>query len=127
MKRLLIFSFLWTALSCGNEVETIQADSQIMGKWIQRSSTLVEAKLERTSRFDTFDKGFTFFEDGTFIERSDGGICIGENCIMEDYYGTMEWLDADMIRLRVTNFRGPSDLTYTFQITPVQQLILLRK
>lgn len=124
--RFLIISILFLLIGCTkDEQSTTQLD--IKGQWLQTGKNLVQAQYTSTSRFGEFDYGLVFFDNGQYIDRSESGICIGIDCLTENFNGTYRWISSDVIELTVDNYHGLSTRQYAVEKPAVDQLVLKAK
>ncbi len=124
--RFLIISILFLLIGCTkDEQSTTQLD--IKGQWLQTGKNLVQAQYTSTSRFGEFDYGLVFFDNGQYIDRSESGICIGIDCLTENFNGTYRWISSDVIELTVDNYHGLSTRQYVVEKPAVDQLVLKAK
>jgi hypothetical protein len=78
--------------------------------------------MTRTNRYGTFDKGFTFFEDMTLVERSDSGVCIDAGCIMENYNGTFSINKDNDITVSIKNLKGNVIYNLKFNVLDINTI-----
>lgn len=126
--RILFALWLSLILSCSDQ-ETINGSSvadQLTGRWLEISD-FGNTIYEKTSRYGDFEKGLVFFEDGSLIGRSESSICIGENCLMENYKGSWTLETDDKIIIEVESLKG--NQRYSAQIISISSdsLVLRRK
>jgi hypothetical protein len=117
MKVHLLAILMIGLVSCNKSEEaSVKAiDQKIFGRWLETALTFQHTQYIRSTRFGEYERGLVIFDDGTLIERSEGGICIGEYCLMENYTGTYSY-DANQNHLKVSvvNYSGPQ--TYILDI-----------
>ncbi len=108
MKKIIYFFACLIVLSCTKENPKTEAnlDSLVFGNWTLENENFEGASYIRSARFGEYEKGLVLFDDGTMIERSEGGICIGEYCLMDNYYGTYS-SNKNTLNIKVNNFAGP--------------------
>lgn len=121
--RLFLFFILLLSLGCQKQ-ETIEGGVDITGQWLQTSRNQIQANYVPTSRFGNFDYGLIFFDNGDYIERSESGICIGNDCLTENFNGSYRWLSADVIELTVDNYHGLSTRQYVVEKQSGGELVL---
>lgn len=121
--RLILFFILLLSLGCQKQ-ETIEGGVDITGQWLQTSRNQIQANYVPTSRFGDFDYGLIFFDNGTYIDRSESGICIGTDCLTENFNGSYQWLSADVIELTVDNYHGLSTRQYVVEKQSGGELVL---
>ena len=121
--RLFLFFILLLSLGCQKQ-ETIEGGVDITGQWLQTSRNQIQANYVPTSRFGDFDYGLIFFDNGTYIDRSESGICIGTDCLTENFNGSYQWLSADVIELTVDNYHGLSTRQYVVEKQSGGELVL---
>ncbi len=112
MKQFFYISIVFLFFSCKKEEvnSVVKIDPRIYGRWLEKSATFESTQYIRTDRFGEYEKGLVVFDDGSLIERSEGGICVGEYCAMDNYYGTYTFDAAkNILRVKVTNFSGPQE------------------
>ena len=124
--RILLLLSIFSLLSCTKEEFAIGND-QILGQWLQTSKNQVEAQYVSTSRFGQFDYGLIFFDNGQYIDRSESGICIGDDCLTENFNGTYRWISSDVIELTVDNYNGLSTRQYVVERPAADKLVLKTK
>jgi hypothetical protein len=122
MRILLLLTFLGL-LSCDKD-QAVVGNDQILGQWLQTSKNQVEAQYVSTSRFGQFDYGLIFFDNGQYIDRSESGICIGDDCLTENFNGQYKWISADVIELTVDNYHGLSTRQYVVEKPSADSLVL---
>jgi hypothetical protein len=129
MKKYLYILLSIIFITC-NKTEEIKApsiDQRIYGRWLQSTANFEGTTFIRSDRFGEYEKGIVVFEDGTIIERSEGGICIGEYCLMENFYGTYTYDSSkNALNIKVTNFSGPQKYTLEILNLSVDQLMVKR-
>ena len=121
--RLFLFFILLLSLGCQKQ-ESIVGGVDITGQWLQTSRNQIQANYVPTSRFGNFDYGLIFFDNGDYIERSESGICIGNDCLTENFNGSYRWLSADVIELTVDNYHGLSTREYVVEKKSGGELVL---
>ena len=121
--RLFLFFILFLSLGCQKQ-ESIEGGVDITGQWLQTSRNQIQANYVPTSRFGNFDYGLIFFDNGTYIDRSESGICIGADCLTENFNGSYRWLSADVIELTVDNYHGLSTREYVVEKKSGGELVL---
>lgn len=124
--RFLLLLTIFSFLSCAKEEAAI-GNEQILGQWLQTSKNQVEARYVITSRFSQFDYGLIFFDNGQYIDRSESGICIGDDCLTENFNGTYRWISTDIIELMVDNYHGLSTRQYVVETPAEGELVLKMK
>lgn len=124
--RILLFSFLIFLLSCSKDDAT-PVHPDIKGQWLQTGKNMIQAQYTQTSRFGEFDYGLIFFDNGDYIDRSESGICIGDDCLTENFNGQYKWISADVIELTVDNYHGLSTRQYVVERPAADRLVLKTK
>lgn len=123
---LLIISLLSCNKSAEESAKTI--DQKIFGRWLETALTFQHTQYTRSARFGEYERGLVIFDDGSMIERSEGGICIGEYCLMENYYGTYTYdADQNQLKVNVVNYSGPQAYTLNILALTTDSLKVSRK
>jgi hypothetical protein len=95
----------------------------LYGRWLQVSD-FGEVIYTKTTRFGEYEKGLVFFEDGSLIGRSESSICVGPNCLMENYNGTWMRKSEQTLSISVESLKGLIKQEYTIVELNDEKLIL---
>lgn len=126
MRINLFFLIVLIFWACQKETDVIR-HPEIVGQWRRTAVNFQQSKYEQASRFDAYDFGLIFFGNGRFTEKSESGICIGEKCLTQDYYGHYTWTGEAELVLKITNYHGYSEKKYDIVIDKDSVLTLIFK
>ncbi|MCP4312567.1 MAG: hypothetical protein GY790_14995 [Bacteroidetes bacterium] len=128
MKKLLFLLIPFFMISCEKdlvEVEALGENASIIGTWVEEIDyqlTLAEdgiTRLNRSEELSDFGYGFTFNEDGTFIEHKNSGWCGTPPISYDNFEGTWEPLSDSLLDITVAYWGGT--MTYQMQIVSLHE------
>ncbi len=125
---LILFTMLLFASCTETEVQEITPlDNRIIGRWLLIDSSGLERLYSRTTRYGQFDYGYTFFDDESLVERSESGLCVGVNCITEDFVGVYKNLGNNNINVNVKNLKGKVSYDLQLRVIDINKIGILKK
>ncbi len=106
---------------CGKELadlEPLGENSGIIGTWVRQGTEQEEVILERSPALNDSLYGFTFMENGTFIERKNAGWCGTPPITYANFDGTWNALSDSLIEITVGYWGGM--MNYQIRITSLE-------
>lgn len=127
MKQYCIIGLISLLFSCSKSGEEVNSydSSLLLGKWLE-TSNFGQLEYKKTTRFGDFEKGLVFYDDGTLIGRSESSICIGDECLMENYNGRWERTSESSLNFNVESLKGQQNLHYQIIEMSKDRLVLGR-
>jgi hypothetical protein len=99
------------------EAEALGANAGIVGTWISDGYLGDTTLMKRAGELDDENYGFTFQEDGTFIERKNSGWCGTPPIAYANFDGTWEVVSDSLLDITVGYWGGM--MTYQIRIISV--------
>jgi hypothetical protein len=96
-----------------NTEKSAITDSNLIGSWINPDYSDTIISFGKSDSLKTSDYGFTFFENGEFIERANAGWCGTPPISYADFHGTWEMTDS-IVTIEVDYWGG--NATYKWRV-----------
>lgn len=117
MKRLLFFALIALLSSCESDLINLEAlgdNASILGTWVEDEYQGDTLLLHRSGAFDKERYGFTFKDDGTFIEHKNAGWCGTPPITYDSFEGSWEAVSDSLLDITVAYWGGV--MTYQMRI-----------
>ena len=117
MKRLMFLAVIVLLSSCESDLMNLEAlgdNASILGTWVEDEYQGDTLLLNRSGSFDKERYGFTFKEDGTFIEHKNAGWCGTPPITYDSFEGKWEAVSDSLLDITVAYWGG--GMTYQMRI-----------
>lgn len=117
MKRLMFLALIVLLSSCETDLMILEAlgdNASILGTWVEEEYQGDTLLLHRSGTFDKEKYGFTFKEDGTFIEHKNAGWCGTPPISYDSFEGSWEAVSDSLLDITVAYWGGV--MTYQMRI-----------